>query len=96
MRWSEYALEPGVFGLPQVAATELAVHGIDEARDMLLAALDQRHAAASAIVALNAGAAIYAAGCATSLADGVRQAQEAIASGAARAKLDEYVQASRA
>ena len=92
----EYELAPGMFGLPQVAANELAVHGIDAARDMLLAALENRHAAASAIVALNAGAAIYVCGRAASLSEGVQQAQTAITSGAARAKLADYVQASQA
>lgn len=92
---TEYEIEPGVFGLPQVAASELVVHGIDEARAMLLAALENRHAAASAIVALNAGAAIYVSGRAPSLAEGVLQAQEAIASGAARARLADYVRASQ-
>ena len=95
-RVTEYELEPGVFDLPQVAASELAVHGIDEAREMLLAALENRHAAASAIVALNAGAAIYVCGRAVSLSEGVQQAQQAIASGAARAKLADYVRASQA
>jgi anthranilate phosphoribosyltransferase len=93
---TEYEIEPGVFDLPQVAASELAVHGIDEARAMLLAALENRHAAASAIVALNAGAAIYVSGRAPSLAEGVLQAKEAIASGAARARLADYVRASQA
>jgi anthranilate phosphoribosyltransferase len=93
---TEYELEPGVFDLPQVAASALAVHGIDEAREMLLAALENRHAAASAIVALNAGAAIYVCGRAVSLSEGVQQAQVAIASGAARAKLADYVRASQA
>ena len=93
---TEYEVEPGVFDLPQVAASELAVHGIDEARAMLLAALENRHPAASAIVALNAGAAIYVCGRALSLGEGVLQAQEAIASGAARAKLADYVRASQA
>ena len=93
---TEYEIEPGVFDLPQVAASELAVHSIDEARAMLLASLENRHAAASAIVALNAGAAIYVSGRAPSLAEGVQQAQEAIASGAARARLAEYVRASQA
>ena len=93
---TEYELEPGVFDLPQVAASELAVQGIDEARVMLLAALENRHPAASAIVALNAGAAIYVCGRAASLAEGVLHAQEAIASGAARAKLADYVRASQA
>ena len=95
-RVTEYELEPGVFDLPQVAASELAVHGIDEAREMLLAALENRHAAASAIVALNAGAAIYVCGRAVSLSEGVQQAQAAIVSGAARAKLADYVRASQA
>ncbi len=93
---TEYEIEPGVFDLPQVAASELAVNGIDEARAMLLASLENRHAAASAIVALNAGAAIYVSGRAPSLAEGVQQAQEAIASGAARARLADYVRASQA
>ncbi|MHB8915733.1 MAG: anthranilate phosphoribosyltransferase, partial [Thiobacillus sp.] len=94
-RVTEYELTPGMFGLPQVAASELTVHGIDVARDMLLAALDNRHAAASAIVALNAGAAIYVCGRALSLSEGVQQAQAAIVSGAARAKLADYVKASQ-
>ncbi|HJX57540.1 MAG TPA: anthranilate phosphoribosyltransferase [Thiobacillus sp.] len=87
---SEYELEPGLFGLPQVAASEMVVKGKDEAVEMLLAALENRHAGASAIVALNAGAAIYVAGRAASLMDGVAQAQRAIASMAARDLLEHY------
>ncbi|HEY9097418.1 MAG TPA: anthranilate phosphoribosyltransferase [Thiobacillus sp.] len=87
---SEYELEPGLFGLPQVAASELVVSGRDEAVEMLLAALENRHAGAAGIVALNAGAAIYVSGRAPSLMEGVAQAQHAIASGAARAALERY------
>jgi anthranilate phosphoribosyltransferase len=87
---SEYELEPGLFGLPQVAASEMVVNGKDEAVEMLLAALENRHAGASAIVALNAGAAIYVAGRAASLMDGVAQAQRAISSMAARDLLEHY------
>ena len=87
---SEYELEPGLFGLPQVEASELVVNGTDEAVEMLLAALENRHAGATAIVALNAGAAIYVAGRAASLMDGVAQAQRAIASMAARDVLEHY------
>jgi anthranilate phosphoribosyltransferase len=94
-RVTEYELAPGVFGLPQVAASALAVQGRDEAVAMLRAALENRHAGAAAIVALNAGAAIYVAGCAASLIDGVAAAKEAIASGAARGKLDDYLRYSR-
>ena len=88
---SEYELEPGLFGLPQVAASDLVVTGKDEAVEMLLAALEDRDAGAAAIVALNAGAAVYVAGRAASLMDGVAQARAAIESGAAREKLSSYV-----
>jgi anthranilate phosphoribosyltransferase len=57
----------------------------------LLTALEDRGGAARDIVALNAGASIYVSGLADTLADGVDQAFEAIASGAARARLDEFV-----
>jgi anthranilate phosphoribosyltransferase len=87
---SEYELEPGVFGLPQVDASDMVVKGKDEAVEMLLASLEGRHAGATAIVALNAGAAIYVAGRAHSLMDGVAQAQRAIASMAARDVLEHY------
>ena len=93
---SEYVLQPGVFGLPQVTASELAVHGVDEARAMLLAALENRHAGAAAIVAVNAGAAVYVAGRATSHSDGVLLAREALSSGAARDKLETYIRVSQA
>jgi anthranilate phosphoribosyltransferase len=87
---SEYELEPGLFGLPQVAASDLVVKGKDEAVEMLLAALENRHPGAAAIVALNAGAAIYVAGRAASLMDGVGQARRAISSLAARDVLEHY------
>ena len=87
---SEYELEPGLFDLPQVAASQLVVNGRDEAVEMLLAALENRHAGAAAIVALNAGAAIYVSGSAASLMDGVAQAQRALSSGAALDTLERY------
>jgi anthranilate phosphoribosyltransferase len=46
------------------------------------------------LAVLNAGAAIYAAGRAGSIADGVQVAQEAIDSGAASRTLDAYVELS--
>ena len=47
------------------------------------------------IVALNAGAALYAAGIAGSIADGLARGQAALASGAARVKLDELAALTR-
>ena len=58
---------------------------------MLLGALDNRLGAPRDIVALNAGAGIYVCGQAATLADGVEKAFEMIASGAARAKVEEFV-----
>lgn len=53
--------------------------------------LNNKATPATDIIALNAGAALYAAGNATSIADGLAQAQAAIKSGAARMKLDQFV-----
>jgi anthranilate phosphoribosyltransferase len=88
---SEYVLEPGLFGLPQVAASEMVVDGKEEAVAMIKAALGDIHAGASAVVALNAGAAIYVAGKAGSLQEGVAMAQDALFAGAALAKLNDYI-----
>lgn len=63
---------------------------------MLLAALTGKHAAARDIVAINAGASLYVAGRANSFEEGVDLAREVIASGAARAKVEEYVAATKA
>jgi anthranilate phosphoribosyltransferase len=43
------------------------------------------------VVLLNAGAALYCAGVAASVAEGVKRAREAVASGAALAKLSAWV-----
>ena len=69
----------------------LQVANVEESRVMLLGALDNKLGAARDIVALNAGASIYVSGQAASLVDGVEKAFEMIASGAARAKLDQFV-----
>lgn len=58
-------------------------------------ALNNRPGPVSDIVALNAGTALYAAGVATSIQKGLAQAREAMASGAARAKLEQFVEATR-
>jgi len=88
---TEYTLNPQQFGLEACASEKLAVYNIDEAKKMLLAALDNQAGAARDIVALNAGAAIYVAGAATSLHDGLAQARAVIESGAAKAKLEALV-----
>lgn len=56
-------------------------------------ALNNRPGPVSDIVALNAGTALYAAGVVASIQDGLEKAREAMASGAARAKLEQFVEA---
>ena len=58
---------------------------------MLLGALDNKNGPARDIVAFNAGASIYVAGLADTLADGVKKALATLASSAARKKLDQFV-----
>ena len=91
----EYEIHPEDFGIPMAASRNLRVEDADESRAMLLEALDGKDGLPREIVALNAGAALYAAGRAGSIADGIGQARAALEGGKARAKLDEFVAATR-
>jgi anthranilate phosphoribosyltransferase len=53
--------------------------------------LDNKPGPAREIVILNAGVALYTANLAESIGAGVLRAREVVASGAARAKLDEFL-----
>jgi anthranilate phosphoribosyltransferase len=68
------------------------VGSAEESKAVLLGAFDNKPGAAREIVCLNAGAALYVANCADSIGDGIAKARESIASGAARASLDKFVQ----
>jgi anthranilate phosphoribosyltransferase len=87
----EYQIQPADFGLATHDAAAIRVESAEQSKALLLAALDNQAGAARDIVALNAGAGIYVAGLAATHAAGVKQALEAIASGAARRKLDQFV-----
>ena len=87
----EFTIHPRQFGLQSADLKEIQVGDGGESRDMLLAALANRQGPARDIVALNAGAAIYTCGLASTHAAGVSKALEVIASGQARAKLDQFV-----
>ncbi len=89
---AEYRIHPRRFGMKQA---DLAMIRVDEpaaAKQLLIESLEGTHPVARDVVALNAGAAIYTAGLTDSHEAGVRKALEVIESGAARAKLDEFVQ----
>jgi anthranilate phosphoribosyltransferase len=88
---SEYDIHPEDFGLQMSSNRSLRVANAQESKDMVCAALSNVAGTAREIVALNAGTALYAANIASSIPQGIALAREAIASGAARAKLDEFV-----
>jgi anthranilate phosphoribosyltransferase len=92
---TEYTIRPEDVGLRASDMAGVRVGGIDESKAMVLGALENRDGAARDIVALNAGASIYTAGLAPNLAEGVKTALAALASGAARRKVDEFVAATR-
>jgi anthranilate phosphoribosyltransferase len=89
----EYEIHPEDFGLAMASNRALRVEDAAQSKAMLLAALDDTPGVARDIVALNAGAALYAAGRADSIGHGLAQARAALASGAARARLDQFVAA---
>lgn len=93
---SEYTVTPEQFGLKSASLDSIRVTTVDEAKAMLLDVLNNQTGTARDIVLLNAGAAIYVAGVTPSLAEGVKKAAEIIASGAAKQKLAQLVQASNA
>jgi len=87
----EYTIAPQDFGLRAQNSSAIRVDSVEGSKAMLLAALGNEAGAARDIVALNAGASIYVAGQAPTLAAGVDKAHAVIASGAARRKLDQFV-----
>ena len=92
----EYEVEPEDFGFAMASSRNLRVADAAESKAMLLDALGGRQGVARDVVSLNAGAALYAANVAGSIADGIALAREAIASGAATAKMEQFVATTRA
>jgi len=91
----EYDIHPEDFGLSMVSNRGLKVSDATESREMVLEALNNIPGTPREIVILNAGAALYAADCAASIGEGIALARETIASGAARVKLDQWVETTR-
>lgn len=85
----EYTLTPEDVGLRTASLDELKVPTAADSLAMIRRALSNQPSAASDIVALNAGAAIYVAGLATSHAEGIKQAQTVMADGSALARLQQ-------
>jgi len=92
---SEYEIHPEDFGLPMASGRALRVETPEQSRDMLLSVLQGQAGPAADIVALNAGAALYAANRAADIGAGLAMARQALSSGAARGKLDALIAASQ-
>ncbi len=88
---STYSITPEQFGLQRANLAGLAVASAADSLAIINAVLANQMSAATDIVLLNAGAAIYAANLVDSLAAGIERAQRVIASGAAKAKFDALV-----
>jgi anthranilate phosphoribosyltransferase len=87
----EYSIKPEDFGMNTAAIESIQAQDSIQSREMLLSVLDNQPGAARDVVLLNAGAAVYVAGVAESLEQGLEKARVAIESGAAKAKLLELV-----
>jgi anthranilate phosphoribosyltransferase len=87
----EYTVHPSDFGLPVYDSRVLRVANKEESVQCIQRALANEDGPVRDVVLLNAGAALYCAGVATSVTEGVRRAREAVASGKAVAKLSQFV-----
>ncbi len=97
---SEYILNPGDFDMPTGTLDDLVVDNSDQSLELIRSAFnagkqDSRSTTARNMIALNAGAAIYVAGVASSLQEGVAIAADCIGSGAAAQKVTELAELSK-
>jgi anthranilate phosphoribosyltransferase len=90
----EYVVHPSDFGLPVYDSRVLRVANTAESVQCIQRALADEDGPVRDIVLLNAGAALYCAGVAASVAEGVKRAREAVSSGQAAARLSQFVKVS--
>jgi anthranilate phosphoribosyltransferase len=90
---TEYEIHPEDFGMTMASSRALRVETPEASRQMLMGVLEGRDdptfKAASEIVALNAGVALYAANVVADMGAGIALARRTLASGAALAKLEQ-------
>ncbi|MGA2552666.1 MAG: anthranilate phosphoribosyltransferase [Burkholderiaceae bacterium] len=92
----EYEIHPEDFGLRMISNRSLKVTSAEESKRLVLEALDNTEGTPREIVVLNAGIALYAADIVESIEEGLDRARSVIVNGAARAKLHEFVEKTRA
>jgi anthranilate phosphoribosyltransferase len=88
---TEYEIHPEDFGLAMASNRALKVETPQQSEALLRAVLAGEPGPARDIVVLNAGVALYAANVTASISDGIAHAREALASGKAQAKMEQFV-----
>ena len=92
--YRSYVLEPEQFGFDKCSKTDLTGGTPEENAEITRAILNGEKGPKRNAAVLNAGAGLYVAGKAGSMEEGVRLAEQLIDSGAAKARLDEFVKLS--
>jgi anthranilate phosphoribosyltransferase len=90
---TEYEIHPEDFGLAMSSTRSLRVDTPEQSKAMMLDVLNNQPSPARDIVALNAGAALYAANVADTMKAGLALAQAALGSGAAKATMQNFISA---
>jgi anthranilate phosphoribosyltransferase len=97
---TEYAIKPEAYFGNRQSLDGLSVSDAKQSFDIISDALGKQQGEnaekAADLIAINAGAALYVAGCAADLKQGVAMAQDAIVSGLARAKISDFAAFTRA
>jgi len=93
---TEYEIHPEDFGLQMISNRSLKVNSAQESQAVIMQALGNVAGAPREIVVFNAGLSLYAANVVGSIDEGIVRAREAVASGAALAKLHQFVKVTQA
>ena len=86
-----YSIQPEDFGMSRASLEQIRATDSAHSLEIINGVFNNTDGPAKDIVCLNAGAAIYAAGLTTSLAEGVKKAQQVVASGAVAEKLEQLI-----
>ena len=89
---TEYSIKPEDFGFTNQSLSNITVENSEQSLAMVKSVLSNVAGPARDIVALNAGAAIYAANLTNTLEDGIKRAVEVIESGLAMDKLNALIE----
>ncbi len=92
---TEYDIHPEDYGFNMRSTRALRVANPEESRKMLIGVLEGEQGAPRDVVLLNAGMTLYAANVADSFEAGIAMARQSLDSGAARAKLTQFIEASQ-